>query len=167
MATASTTVYERMKSLQITLPEAPPPVVDGYVPVFVPFVRTGNLVYLSGRLAKKDGQPWIGKLGADITTADGKQAARGIAIELLATLQAALGDLDKIKRIVKLLVLVNSAPTFTEPHEVANGASELFVEIFGERGAHARSAFGVAQIPFGSCVEIEMIVEVGYEECRL
>lgn len=161
-----TTVYERLKGLQITLPDVPPPVVDGYVPVFVPFVRTGNLVFLSGRLAKKDGKPWVGKLGADITTAEGKQAARGIAIECLATLQA-LGDLDKLKRIVKLLVLVNSAPTFTEPHEVANGASELFVKIFGERGAHARTAFGVAQIPFGSCVEIEMIVEVGDEECRL
>jgi enamine deaminase RidA (YjgF/YER057c/UK114 family) len=159
MATASTTVYERLKSLQITLPDVPPPVVDGYVPAFVPFVRTGNLVFLSGRLAKKDGKPWIGKLGADMTTPDGKQAARGIAIELLATLQAALGDLDSVIRIVKLLVLVNSAPDFTEPHVVANGASELFLEIFGERGAHARSAFGVTQIPFGSCVEIEMVVE--------
>jgi len=162
-----TTVYERLKALHITLPEAPPPVVDGYIPVFVPFVLSGNLVFLSGRLAKKDGIPWVGKLGADITTAEGKRAARGVAIELLSTLQAALGDLDKINRIVKLLVLVNSAPTFTEPHEVANGASELLVEAFGERGAHARTAFGVTQIPFGSCVEIEMIVEVGYEECRL
>jgi enamine deaminase RidA (YjgF/YER057c/UK114 family) len=166
-AATSPTVYERLKAVQIMLPEAPPPVVDGYVPVFVPFVRTGNLVYLSGRLAKKDGRPWSGKLGEQITTAEGKQAARSIAIELLATLHAAIGDLDKIKRIVKLLVLVSSAPTFTEPHEVANGASEFLVEIFGERGAHARSSFGVAQIPFGSCVEIEMIVEVGYEECRL
>jgi enamine deaminase RidA (YjgF/YER057c/UK114 family) len=159
MATASTTVYERLKSLQITLPDVPPPVVDGYVAAFVPFVRTGNLVYLSGRLAKKDGKLWIGKLGANMTTPEGKQAARGIAIELLATLQAALGDLDNVLRIVKLLVLVNSAPDFTQPHVVANGASELFLEVFGERGAHARSAFGVAQIPFGSCVEIEMVVE--------
>ncbi len=155
-----TTVYERLKALQITLPAVPPPVVDGYVAAFVPFVRTGNLFYLSGRLAKKDGKPWSGKLGEQITTPEGKQAARGIAIELLATLQAALGDLDKIKRIVRLLVLVNSAPDFTEPHVVANGASELFLEIFGERGAHARSAFGVAAIPFGSCVEIDLIAEV-------
>jgi enamine deaminase RidA (YjgF/YER057c/UK114 family) len=162
-----TTVYERLNALQIALPEVLPPVVDGYVAAFVPFVRTGNLVYLSGRVAKKDGKLWIGKLGADMTTAEGKQAARGIAIELLATLHAALGDLDNLIRIVKLLVLVNSAPDFTEPHVVANGASELFLEIFGERGAHARSAFGVAQIPFGSCVEIEMIVEAVYEECRL
>ncbi len=115
---------------------------------------------MSGRLAKKDGKPWTGKLGVELTTEQGKQAARGIAIELLATLQAALGDLDKIKRIVKLLVLVNSAPHFTEPHVVANGASELFLEIFGELGAHARSAFGAAQIPFGCCVEIDLIAEV-------
>jgi enamine deaminase RidA (YjgF/YER057c/UK114 family) len=153
------TVYERLKALQITLPETPPPVVDGYVASFVPFVRTGNLVYLSGRLAKQHGKIWSGKLGEQVTTSEGKQAARGIAIELLATLQAALGDLSNVKRIVKLLVLVNSAPHFTEPHVVANGASELFLDIFGERGAHARSAFGVAQIPFGSCVEIEMVVE--------
>ncbi len=165
MATA--TVHQRLKDLQITLPDVPPPVVDGYVAAFVPFVRTGNLLWLSGRLAKRDGKLWIGKLGADMTTAEGKQAARGIAIELLATLQAALGDLENVIRIVKLLVLVNSAPDFTEPHVVANGASELFLEVFGERGAHARSAFGVAQIPFGSCVEIEMIVEAVYEECRL
>jgi len=121
-----TTVYERLKALQITLPDVPPPVVDGYVAAFVPFVRTGNLVYLSGRLAKKDGKPWTGKLGEQITTPEGKQAARGVAIELLATLHAALGDLNKITRIVRLLVLVNSAPHFTEPHVVANGASELF-----------------------------------------
>jgi enamine deaminase RidA (YjgF/YER057c/UK114 family) len=158
---------ERLKALQIVLPDVPPPVVDGYVAAFVPFVRTGNLVFLSGRLAKKDGKVWIGKLGANMTTAEGKEAARGVAIELLATLQAALGDLENVIRIVKLLVLVNSAPTFTEPHVVANGASDLFMEVFGERGAHARSAFGVAQIPFGACVEIEMIVEAVYEECRL
>ena len=148
-----TSIYERLQALQINLPEVPPPVVDGYVPSFVPFVRTGNLIYLSGRLAKKDGKP----------------AARDVAIELLATLHGALHDLNKVKRIVRLLVLVNSAPGFTEPHEVANGASELFLEVFGERGAHARSAFGAAQIPFGSCVEIEIIVEVSDSdsECQV
>jgi enamine deaminase RidA (YjgF/YER057c/UK114 family) len=155
-----TTVYERLKALQITLPDAQPAVVDGYVASFAPFVRTGNLVYLSGRLAKKDGKLLCGKVGEQITTLEGKQAARGIAIELLATLQSALGDLDKIKRIVKLLVVVNSAPNFTEQHVVANGASDLFLEIFGEHGAHARSSFGVAQIPFGACVEIELIAEI-------
>src|SRR6516164_4909317 len=134
-----TTIYERLRALQINLPELPPPVVDGYVPSFVPFVRAGNLIYLSGRLAKKDGKPFSGKLGQQITTAEGRQAARDIAIELLATLEAALGDLNRMKHIVKLLVLVNSAPGFTEPHEVANGASELLLKVFGERGAHARA----------------------------
>jgi|ERR1700733_26597 len=155
-----TTIYERLKALQITLPDVQPPVVDGYVAAFVPFVRTGNLIYLSGRLAKKDGKPWSGKVGEDVTTLEGKQAAREIAVEVLATLQVALGDLDKIKRIVKLLVMVNSTPNFTESHVVANGASGLFLEIFGERGAHARTSFGGAEIPFGACVEIDLIAEV-------
>jgi enamine deaminase RidA (YjgF/YER057c/UK114 family) len=158
------TVYERLNALQIKLPEIPPPVVDGYVPLFVPFVRTGNLIYLSGRLAKKDGKPFSGKLGQQITTAEGRQAARDVAIEVLATLQTALGDLNKVKRVVKMTVLVNSAPDFTESHEVANGASELLCEVFGERGAHARTCLGGAQIPFGSCVEIEMIVEVSHSD---
>jgi enamine deaminase RidA (YjgF/YER057c/UK114 family) len=148
-------VYERLKARNITLPKLDPPVA-----AFVPFVRTGNLVFVSGHIAKKDGKPWTGKLGADLATADGKQAAQSIAIDLMATLQAAIGDLNKIRRIVKLLVLVNSTPTFTEQHLVANGASELFIEIFGERGPHARSAFGIAQIPLGSCVEIELIAEL-------
>ena len=148
-------VYERLKARDIVLPRVDPPVA-----AFVPFVRTGNLVFVSGHIAKKAGEPWTGKLGAELTTAEGKHAAQSIAIDLLATLQAAVGDLDKIRRIVKLLVLVNSAPAFTEQHLVANGASELFVEIFGERGPHARSAFGVAQIPLGSCVEIELIAEL-------
>lgn len=155
-----TTIYERLNALQITLPNVQPPVVDGYVAAFVPFVRTGNLIYLSGRLAKKDGKPWSGKVGEDVTTLEGKQAARDIAMEVLATLQVALGDLDKIKRIVKLLVMVNSTPNFAESHVVANGASELFLEIFGERGAHARTSFGGAEIPFGACVEIDLIAEV-------
>jgi len=148
-------VYEKLQNLNIALPRVDPPAA-----AFVPFVRTGNLVFISGHIAKKDGKPWTGKLGADVTTTEGKQAAQSIAIDLLATLQAAVGDLDKVRRIVKLLVLVNSTPTFTEQHLVANGASELFVEIFGERGPHARSAFGVAQIPLGSCVEIELIAEL-------
>jgi enamine deaminase RidA (YjgF/YER057c/UK114 family) len=148
-------VYEKLKARNITLPQLDPPVA-----AFVPFVRTGNLVFISGHIAKKDGKPWTGKLGSDLTTAEGKQAAQSIAVDLLATLQAAVGDLNKIRRIVKLLVLVNSTPTFTEQHLVANGASELFVDIFGERGPHARSAIGIAQIPLGSCVEIELIAEL-------
>jgi enamine deaminase RidA (YjgF/YER057c/UK114 family) len=148
-------VYERLKARNITLAQLDPPVAD-----FVPFVCTGNLVFISGHIAKKDGKPWTGKLGAELTTAEGKQAAQSIAVDLMGTLQAAVGDLNKIRRIVKLLVLVNSASTFTEQHLVANGASELFLHVFGESGAHARSAFGVAQIPLGSCVEIELTAEL-------
>jgi len=148
-------VYEKLKSLAITLPGVTPPVA-----AFVPFLRSGNLIFISGHIAKKDGKPWTGQLGADITTADGKEAARGIAIDLMGALEAATGNLDSIRRIVKLLVLVNSTPTFNEQHLVANGASELLAEVFGDRGKHARSAFGAAQIPLGSCVEIELIAEV-------
>jgi enamine deaminase RidA (YjgF/YER057c/UK114 family) len=148
-------VYERLDALKITLPKVEPPVA-----AFVPVVPTGNLIFVSGHIAKKEGKPWTGKFGEHLSTAQGKEAARGLAIDLLATLHTALGDLNKITRIVKLLVLVNSTPTFTEQHLVANGASELFVELFGEKGAHARSAFGVAQIPLGACVEIELVAEV-------
>jgi enamine deaminase RidA (YjgF/YER057c/UK114 family) len=148
-------VYERLKTLGITLPELARP--GG---AYVPFVRTGNLVFVSGHIARKDGEPWVGQLGAGLTTADGQAAARAIAIELLGTLHAAVGNLDKVARIVKLMALVNSTPTFTEQHLVANGASELLVQVFGDRGPHARSAFGVAQVPRGACVEIELIAEV-------
>ena len=148
-------VYDRLRALSISLPEHTAP-----AGAYVPFSRCGTQVFLSGHIAKKHGKPWAGKVGADVTTEEGKEAARSIAIDLMATLHAATGDLDKIVRVVKLLVLVNSAPTYTEQHIVANGASEMFREVFGERGAHARSAFGVAQIPFGACVEIELIAEV-------
>jgi enamine deaminase RidA (YjgF/YER057c/UK114 family) len=149
-------VYDKLKALQISLKQVSAPAA-----AYVPYVRTGNLLFLSGHIARKDGKPHIGKLGEDLTTEQGKEAARAIAIDLMATLQSALGgDLNKIKRIVKLLVLVNSTPAFTEQHLVGNGASELFREVFGESGLHARSAFGVAQIPLGSCVEIELIAEV-------
>jgi len=140
--------------IQLRAPDAP-------VAAFVPFVRTGNLVFLSGRIARRDGKTWVGKLGAELTTDEGKAAARGVAVDLLGALQSAAGgDLERVTRIVKLLVLVNSAPDFTEQHLVANGASELFLAVFGAAGAHARSAFGVAQIPFGSCVEIELVAEL-------
>ena len=148
-------VYETLKALNIVLPDVTPPVA-----AFVPFLRTGNLVYLSGHIAKRDGKPWTGQLGKDVTTEDGQKAARSVAIDLVGTLHAALGDLNKVSRIVKVMVLVNSASTFTEQHLVANGASQLFEEVFGAKGTHARSAFGVAQIPFGACVEIEMIAQV-------
>ena len=127
----------------------------------VPFARTGSLVFLSGHIAKKDGKPWVGQLGLTMTTEEGRQAARSVAIDLMGTLQAAVGDLQKVRRIVKVMSLVNSTPTFTEQHLVTNGCSELLGEVFGqEAGAHARSAFGVAQLPMGSCVEIELIAEV-------
>jgi enamine deaminase RidA (YjgF/YER057c/UK114 family) len=150
------TISDKLKQLNITLPPVAVPAA-----AYVPFVRTGNLVFISGHIAKKDGKPWVGQLGKDITTAEGQQAARAIAIDLLGTLQAAVGDLEKVTRIVKLMSLVNSTPTFTEQHLVTNGASELIGQVFGDKGAHARSAFGVAQIPMGACVEIEMIAEVG------
>jgi enamine deaminase RidA (YjgF/YER057c/UK114 family) len=147
-------VYERLQSLGIALPAPATPVAS-----FVPVVRTGNLVFLSGHIAKQAGKPLTGKLGADLTTEQGQAAARSVAIELLGTLNAAL-DLNTVKQVVKLMVLVNSAPAFTEQHLVANGASDLLCQVFGEAGKHARSAFGVVQIPFGSCVEIELIAEV-------
>jgi enamine deaminase RidA (YjgF/YER057c/UK114 family) len=117
------------------------------------------LLFSSGHIAKMSGEPWVGQLGANLTTAQGKEAARTVAIDLMGTLHAAIGDLDQIKRIVKLMVLVNSTPAFTEQHLVANGA-RAFRRVFGDIGMHVRSAFGVAQIPFGSCVEIELVVEL-------
>ena len=153
MATAS--VYDRLASLGITLPPVAVPAA-----AYVPFVRTGNLVFVSGHIAKRDGKPWVGQLGKDMDTATGKQAARAIAIDLLGTLQAAVGDLNKVERIVKVMSLVNSTSSFTEQHLVTNGCSEFFGEVFGDKGAHARSAFGVAQIPTGACVEIELIAQV-------
>ena len=149
-------VEDKLKELGITLPPVATPAA-----AYVPFVRTGNLVFLSGHIAKKDGKPWVGQLGRTMQTEEGKQAARAIAIDLMGTLQAAVGDLNKVKRIVKLMSLVNSAPDFTEHHLVTNGASELLGQVFGEKGAHARAAYGVAQIPLGACVEIDMVAEVG------
>lgn len=148
-------VYDKLSAIGVSLPSVTPSVA-----LFLPFVRTGNLIFVSGHIARRNGEPWIGRLGAQVTIADGREAARGIAIELLGALHAATSDLNSITRIVKLLVLVNSASSFTEPHLVANGASELFIEVFGDRGPHARSAIGVAQLPMGACVEIELIAEV-------
>ncbi|KQP43356.1 RidA family protein [Pseudorhodoferax sp. Leaf274] len=148
-------IHDKLKQLGIELPPVATPAA-----AYVPFVQTGKLVFLSGHLAKKDGKVWVGQLGKDVTTAQGKEAARAVAIDLLGTLQAASGDLSKVKRIVKLMSLVNSTPDFTEQHLVTNGCSELLGELFGPAGAHARSAFGVAQIPMGACVEIELIAEL-------
>jgi enamine deaminase RidA (YjgF/YER057c/UK114 family) len=150
-------VYEKLKSLDITL--APP---AAPVAAYVMYVQTGNLVFISGHIAKKpDGTPWVGQLGKNIDTAEGQKAARAIAVDLMGTLQEAVGgDLSRVKRIVKVMSLVNSTPDYTEQHLVTNGCSELLGEVFGDAGKHARSAFGVAQIPRGACVEIELIAEV-------
>ena len=148
-------IYAKLESLHITLPEVATPAA-----AYLPFVRTGNLIFLSGHLAKKDGKVIVGQLGSSVTTEEGKAAARLIAIDLMGTLHSAVGDLGKVKRIVKVMSLVNSTGSFTEHHLVTNGCSELLVEVFGDAGRHARSAFGVAQIPMGACVEIELIAEV-------
>jgi len=148
-------IDQRLQALGITLPPVSVPAA-----AYVPFVRTGDLVFLSGHIAKKDGQVWVGQLGKNMTTAEGKQAARNVAIDLMGTLSAAAGGLDKVVRIVKVMSLVNSSPDYTEHHLVTNGCSELLGEVFGEAGVHARSAFGVAQIPLGACVEIELIAQV-------
>jgi enamine deaminase RidA (YjgF/YER057c/UK114 family) len=148
-------VYDKLKELGINLPAVGVPVA-----AYLPFVRTGNLVFLSGHIAKKDGKAWMGQLGKNMATEEGKAAAHAVAVDLMGTLHAAVGDLDKVKRIVKLTSLVNSTPDFTEHHIVTNGASELLAQVFGDKGKHARAAFGVAQIPMGACVEIEMVAEV-------
>jgi len=155
MTQATGPIYDKLKALGITLPPVSTPAA-----AYVPFVQTGKLVFLSGHIAKQEGKAWVGQLGKTMGTEEGKAAARAIAIDLMGTLQAAVGDLGKITRIVKLMSLVNSTGDFTEQHLVTNGASELLGEVFGPAGSHARSAFGVAQIPMGACVEIELIAEV-------
>ena len=150
------TIAARLQALGIELPPLAIPAA-----AYLPFVQTGSLVFISGHIAKKDGKPWVGQLGLTMATEEGKAAARAIAIDLMGTLQAAAGgDLERVKRIVKVMSLVNSTPTFTEQHLVTNGCSELFGEIFGDAGKHARSAFGVAQIPMGACMEIELVAEL-------
>ena len=152
-------VYQQLQALNITLPPVAVPAAS-----YVPFVQSGKLVYLSGHIAKQDGKPWVGQLGKTLTTADGQAAARAVAIDLMGTLHAACAaagtDLDGVRRIVKVMSLVNSTPDFTEQHLVTNGCSELLGQVFGAKGSHARSAFGVAQIPLGACVEIELIAEL-------
>lgn len=149
-------VYDKLQALNITLPPVAVPAA-----AYVPYVQTGKLVFLSGHIARKDGKPYTGQLGKNLSTEEGKAAARNVAIELIGTLQAACGgDLNRVRRIVKVMSLVNSTGGFTEQHLVTNGASELLGEVFGDAGKHARSAFGVAQIPLGACVEIELIAEL-------
>ncbi len=150
-------ISQKLQALNITLPAVATPAA-----AYVMYVQSGNTLYVSGHIAKRDGKPWVGQLGRDMTTEQGREAARAVAIDLIATLNAATGgQLDRVRRIVKLVSLVNSTADFTEHHLVTNGCSELIGEVFGDAGKHARSAFGVAQLPLGSCVEIEMIAELG------
>ena len=148
-------VYERLGALNISMAPLLPPVAS-----FVPFVRTGDLLFVSGHIARKSGRPWAGKVGEDISLAEGVEAARSVGIDIVNTLHAATEHLEKVQRIIKLVVLVNTGSHFTQQHLVANGASDLLKEVFGEKGSHARTAFGVAQIPFGACVEADLIAEV-------
>ena len=150
-------IEDRIKQMGITLPDTPPPVAN-----YVPFVKTGNLIYLSGLgpAAGPDGTTPKGKLGQDMSVEEGYEAAKLVGINILARMKGALGDLDKVNRVVKVLTMVNSTPDFGQQPAVANGCSDLMVEVFGDRGRHARSAVGMAGLPNGIPVEIEVIVEV-------
>jgi enamine deaminase RidA (YjgF/YER057c/UK114 family) len=146
----------RLKELGIELPAAPEPVAN-----YVNGVRTGNLIFLAGKGPKRaDGTEITGKLGNDVSIEQGYEAARLTAINQLAVLKEMLGDLSKVTRVVKVLGMVNSDPEFVQQPAVINGFSDLIVEVFGERGRHARAAVGMASLPRGQSVEIEMIVEV-------
>ena len=150
---AGSSIAQRLTDLGIELPALATPAA-----AYLPYVVAGPLVHLSGHIARREGKPWVGQFGDTLTIEEGKAAARAVAIDLLGTLQAAAGgDLERVERIVKVMCLVNSTPGFTDQHLVANGCSEVLVQVMGERGAHARSAFGVAQIPMGACLEIELI----------
>jgi enamine deaminase RidA (YjgF/YER057c/UK114 family) len=146
----------KLKELNIELPTISKPLAS-----YVHVVRTGNLLFLSGKgPSKPDGSYITGKVGTDLTIEQGQAAARLTAIQQLAVLKAELGDLTKVKRIVKVLGMVNCNPDFKDHSKVINGFSDLMVEVFGEKGKHARSAVGMSSLPNGMCVEIELIVEV-------
>jgi enamine deaminase RidA (YjgF/YER057c/UK114 family) len=146
----------RLKELNITLPSPPQPVAN-----YVNGVRAGNLIFLAGKGPKyADGTELTGKLGGDVTIEQGYEGARQTAINQLSVLKEMLGDLNKVKRIVKVLGLVNSSPNFIEQPKVVNGFSDLMVDVFGEKGKHARAAIGVNSLPRGQAVEIELVVEV-------
>ena len=153
---------KKLKELGITLPPVSSPVAT-----YVNAVRTGNLLYLSGKgPLPVDGKRPSGKLGRDFTIEQGYEHARTTGLDLIAVMKAELGSLERVKRIVKVLGMVNCMPDFTDPPKVINGASDLFVQVFGERGRHARSAVGMNSLPMGIPVEIEMIVEVGPASAR-
>lgn len=152
----SDTIEKRLTGLGVTLPEAAAPAAN-----YVPFTRTGNLLFTAGQLPLKDGKLAVaGLLGKGVDVADGREAAKLCAINILAQAKAALGDLEKISRLVKITVFVASSPDFTEQHLVANGASDFLAEALGERGKHARSAVGMASLPFNAAVEVEAVIEI-------
>jgi enamine deaminase RidA (YjgF/YER057c/UK114 family) len=152
----SETIEKRLADMGIVIPAAAAPAAN-----YVPFVRSGNLLFPSGQLPIKDGKLAVtGQLGRDLDTAAGQEAAKLCAINVLAQAKAALGDLEKIRRLVKINVYVASAPDFTEQHLVGNGASDLFAKVLGERGKHARVAVGMAALPLNAAVEIEAVLEV-------
>lgn len=150
------TPLDRLASLGLSLPDAPAPAAN-----YVPYVRTGDLLHISGQISfAADGSLIKGRLGDDVAVADGAAAAARCALGLIAQMQAALGDLGRVKRVVKLNCFVQSAAGFTDQPEVANGASDLMVAVFGDLGRHARSAVGVAALPRGVAVEIDAVIEV-------
>ena len=152
----SGTIATRLQALGITLPAAPAPAAN-----YVPFVRTGNTLYISGQISQGPEGPIRGRLGADLDVAAGAAAARACALSILAQAQAACdGDLDRVVRVVKITGFVNSTPDFTDQPEVVNGASNLLVEVLGDAGRHARSAVSAAALPRGVAVEIEAIFEI-------
>ena len=150
-------VKDRLKELGISLPSVPAPLGN-----YVDAVRTGNLLFLSGKGPRKtEGGASTGKLGKDVTIEQGYQDARSVGLLLLAVMEKELGDIDQVKRVVKILGMVNSTPEFVDQPKVINGCSDLFVEVFGDKGRHARSAVGMGSLPNNITVEIEAIVEVG------
>jgi enamine deaminase RidA (YjgF/YER057c/UK114 family) len=151
------TPEERLSELGLTLPDVAPP-----AGAYVPALRTGAYVYTSGQLPLVDGKlPTTGKVGAEVDTDTAKNLARQAALNALAAVKAELGGLESVKRVVKVLGFVASAPDFTAQSQVINGASELLGDVFGDAGKHARSAIGVAVLPLDSPVEVELVVEVG------
>ena len=150
-----TTIDRKLEELGLTLPQAAAPVA-----AYGPAVEAGGMLHVSGQLPFRDGQVVTGRLGAGVSLEEGQDAAQRCGLMLVAQLKAALGDLSRVKRIVKLGVFVNSAPDFTDQPKVANGASELMVALFGDAGRHARSAVGVAVLPLGAAVEVDAVVEV-------
>ena len=149
-------IEKRLEELGITLPDAPTPVAN-----YMTAVQTGNLLFLSGHgPGSGEGKLYRGKLGDDLSIEDGYASARQVATALSSTLKKTLGDLDRVQRIVKLVGFVNSAPGFYDQPKVVNGASDLFVEVFGNRGRHARSAVGMVELPGGIPVEVELVVEI-------